>query len=109
MNVASSTFLFGFIPVLEKDNHHVQKRHDLLVSTARLARRRLSRFARQCCGAVLIEFSLIAFLLLFVIFSTIEISLVYWATEQIENGEQQRRTIWCALARSKHRRSAKLN
>lgn len=46
------------------------------------------RFAGERSGAALIEFSLIAFLLLFVIFSTIEIGLVYWATEQIENGNK---------------------
>ncbi|MEM9355952.1 MAG: TadE/TadG family type IV pilus assembly protein [Pseudomonadota bacterium] len=58
----------------------------MLVNPERLARRGFSHFARERCGAALIEFSLIAFLLLFVIFSTIEIGLVYWATEQIENG-----------------------
>ena len=64
----------------------MQRRLDLVVNKMRLANRRIIRFAMRQGGAVLIEFSIIAFLLLFVIFSTIEIGLVYWATEQIENG-----------------------
>ena len=42
--------------------------------------------ARDKSGATLIEFSLIAFLLIFVISATIEVAFVYWATEQLENG-----------------------
>ena len=37
-------------------------------------------------GATLVEFSLIGFLLLTAIFATVEIGFVYWATEQLENG-----------------------
>ncbi len=44
------------------------------------------QLGRDKSGATLIEFSLIAFLLIFVISATIEIAFVYWATEQLENG-----------------------
>ena len=50
----------------------------------RVCRSRQS-FWRSTCGATLVEFSLIAFVLLFTIFSTVEIALVYWATQQLEN------------------------
>ncbi len=36
-------------------------------------------------GATLVEFSLIAFVLLFVIFGTIEVALVYWVTSSLEH------------------------
>ncbi len=42
-------------------------------------------FWKSTCGATLVEFSLVAFVLLFVIFATIEVALVYWATEQLEH------------------------
>ena len=50
------------------------------------ALRTMGRFGSDREGATLVEFSLIAFLLFFVIFATIEIGFVYWATEQLENG-----------------------
>ena len=42
-------------------------------------------FWRNTCGATLVEFSLVAFVLLFTIFATVEIAFVYWATQQLEN------------------------
>lgn len=50
-------------------------------STARSRR----GFWRNSSGAALVEFSLIAFVLLFTIFATVETALVYWATEQLEH------------------------
>lgn len=43
-------------------------------------------FSTDTCAAALVEFSLVAFVLLFVIFATIEIALVYWATSSLEHG-----------------------
>jgi Flp pilus assembly protein TadG len=47
--------------------------------------RRLRRLGRDASGSSLIEFSLVAVPLFFLIFGSIEIGLVYWATQQLEN------------------------
>ena len=49
-------------------------------------RRRAKGLWRDTSGSSLIEFSLVAVPLFFLIFGTIEIGLVYWATQQLENG-----------------------
>ncbi|GBF27683.1 hypothetical protein MnTg02_02742 [bacterium MnTg02] len=47
--------------------------------------RLMRRLKRDCSGASMVEFSLIAGLFLFLIFAVLDIALIYWANFELEN------------------------
>lgn len=55
----------------------------------RRAARTAQRFGRDRRGATLVEFTLVAFPLLLLLFATFEVGFIYWANRELENATSE--------------------